>query len=45
MILKNCRICHSTNLKPYLNLGFTPPADSFIREQGLQQPEIKKTSK
>jgi hypothetical protein len=39
MILKNCRICHSTNLKPYLNLGFTPPADSFIREQGLQQPE------
>jgi hypothetical protein len=25
---------------PYLNLGFTPPADSFIREQGLSQPEI-----
>ena len=39
MILKNCRICHSTNLVPYLNLGFTPPADSFIREQGLQEPE------
>lgn len=39
MILKTCRICHGSSLQPYLNLGFTPPADSFIREQGLQQPE------
>jgi len=39
MILKNCRICHASSLQHYLNLGFTPPADSFIREQGLQQPE------
>ena len=39
MIIKNCRICHGSSLQPYLNLGFTPPADSFIREQGLQQPE------
>lgn len=39
MILKHCRICKGSNLQPYLNLGFTPPADSFIREQGLQQPE------
>lgn len=39
MILKTCRICQGTTLQPYLNLGFTPPADSFIREQGLQQPE------
>jgi hypothetical protein len=39
MILKNCRICHGSSLQHYLNLGFTPPADSFIREQGLQQPE------
>lgn len=39
MILKTCRICQGSNLQPYLNLGFTPPADSFIREQGLQQPE------
>lgn len=39
MILKYCRICKGSNLQPYLNLGFTPAADSFIREQGLQQPE------
>jgi len=39
MILKQCRICKGGSLRPYLNLGFTPPADSFIREQGLQQPE------
>lgn len=39
MILKNCRICKGDSLQPYLDLGFTPPADSFIREQGLQQPE------
>lgn len=39
MILKTCRICQGTSLRPYLNLGFTPPADSFIREQSLQQPE------
>lgn len=39
MILKSCRICKGSSLQPYLDLGFTPPADSFIREQGLQQPE------
>ena len=40
MKIKYCRICKGANLMPYLNLGFTPPADSFIREQGLSQPEI-----
>lgn len=39
MILKACRICKGSSLQPWLNLGFTPAADSFIREQGLQQPE------
>jgi SAM-dependent methyltransferase len=39
MILKHCRICKGSTLQPYLNLGFTPAADSFIREQGLKQPE------
>ena len=39
MILKHCRICKGISLQPYLDLGFTPPADSFIREQGLRQPE------
>ncbi|MBM3590930.1 MAG: class I SAM-dependent methyltransferase, partial [Alphaproteobacteria bacterium] len=40
MKIKYCRICKGANLSPYLNLGFTPPADSFIREQGLSQPEV-----
>ena len=40
MKIKCCRVCKGVNLTPYLNLGFTPPADSFIREQGLSQPEI-----
>lgn len=39
MILKSCRICKGSSFQPYLNLGFTPAADSFIREQGLQQSE------
>jgi SAM-dependent methyltransferase len=40
MNLKACRICHGSSFQRYLNLGFTPPADSFIRVQGLQQPEV-----
>lgn len=40
MNLKVCRICHGSRFQRYLNLGFTPPADSFIRVQGLQQPEV-----
>jgi len=40
MNLKNCRICHGNSFKRYLDLGFTPPADSFIAKQGLQQPEM-----
>ena len=35
-----CRICRGSNLERYLNLGFTPAADSFIREQALLQPEV-----
>ena len=40
MNLKVCRICHGSSFRGYLNLGFTPPADSFLRAQGLQQPEV-----
>jgi len=40
MNLKICRICHGSSFQRYLNLGFTPPADSFIAKQGLQQPEV-----
>lgn len=39
MNLKSCRVCKGSNFTPYLDLGFTPAADSFIRKQGLSQPE------
>lgn len=35
-----CRICHSTELKKFLDLGFTPPADDFLRPDRLQEPEV-----
>jgi hypothetical protein len=37
--LKTCRLCHGTSFQKYLDLGFTPPADAFIRAQALQEPE------
>lgn len=35
-----CRICHSSNLTKFLDLGFTPPADDFLSEKRLEEPEI-----
>lgn len=40
MSLRMCRFCHGSSFHQYLDLGFTPPADAFMRAQGLQQPEI-----
>ncbi|ADH85084.1 class I SAM-dependent methyltransferase [Desulfurivibrio alkaliphilus] len=34
-----CRLCGSTNLAKFLDLGFTPPADGFLRREQLQEPE------
>ena len=34
-----CRLCTSINLKKFLDLGFTPPADGFLRREQLQEPE------
>ena len=39
MNLRTCRVCHGTSFRKYLDLGFTPPADAFIRAQALQEPE------
>ena len=39
-MLKACRICHGSSFQQYLDLGFTPPADSFLGKQGLRQPEV-----
>jgi len=36
----NCRMCDSDNLEEYLDLGFTPPADQFLRKEQLTEPEI-----
>lgn len=40
MKIKACRICQGKSLQHYLDLGFTPPADSFIAKQGLEQGEV-----
>jgi 2-polyprenyl-3-methyl-5-hydroxy-6-metoxy-1,4-benzoquinol methylase len=36
----NCRICHSDQLTRFLDLGFTPPADDFLRPDRLEEPEV-----
>jgi len=35
----HCRICGTSNLFTFLDLGFTPPADQFLRENQLTEPE------
>jgi SAM-dependent methyltransferase len=38
-MVTRCRICGSSNLFEFLDLGFTPPADQFLREDQLRHPE------
>ncbi len=38
--MKTCRACNSTDLSQFLDLGFTPPADRFLRREQLAEPEI-----
>jgi SAM-dependent methyltransferase len=38
-MINNCRMCSSTKLRQFLDLGFTPPADSFLRLDQLLEPE------
>lgn len=35
----HCRICGSSSLFTFLDLGSTPPADQFLRENQLAEPE------
>src|SRR3989344_8095057 len=35
-----CRFCKSTKLEQFLDLGFTPPSDSFITKKQLDEPEL-----
>lgn len=34
-----CRFCRSTELEQFLDLGFTPPSDSFLTKRQLDEPE------
>jgi 2-polyprenyl-3-methyl-5-hydroxy-6-metoxy-1,4-benzoquinol methylase len=36
----NCRMCKSSNLELFLDLGSTPPADNFLTSKQLSEPEI-----
>jgi SAM-dependent methyltransferase len=33
-----CRMCKGTELANFLDLGFTPPADQFLRKEQLREP-------
>lgn len=35
-----CRVCNSVALTRFLDLGFTPPADDFLRPDQLNEPEV-----
>lgn len=35
----NCRMCKGGRLRRFLDLEFTPPADSFLRTEQLREPE------
>ena len=38
MIKKNCRLCNSTGLFKFLDLGFHPPSDQFKSKKQLDDP-------
>ena len=40
MYVQRCRICGSSKLTMFLDLGFTPPADQFKRKDQLTEEEI-----
>lgn len=37
---KRCRMCKSTDIKKFLDLGFSPPSDNFLTEEQLNFQEI-----
>lgn len=36
----SCRMCKGSGLTKFLDLGFTPPADQFLRKEQLHDPEV-----
>ncbi|HVH51292.1 MAG TPA: hypothetical protein VM690_04040, partial [Gaiellaceae bacterium] len=39
-IVTACRMCGSSALEPYLDLGHMPPADQFLRPDQLAEPTV-----
>jgi len=39
--LRRCRVCNSEDLYKYLDLGYTPLANSYLQESQLSGPEYK----
>jgi len=37
---KYCRMCKSSDVVKFLDLGFSPPSDNFLRREQLELPEI-----
>lgn len=35
-----CFVCHKNNLISFLDMGFQPPSDSFLKKEDLKKPEI-----
>jgi SAM-dependent methyltransferase len=40
MLVEHCRLCGSSQLTPFLDLGFTALADRFITREQLDEPEV-----
>ncbi len=38
--ITNCRMCGSSKLYEFLNLGFLPPADGILNEKDIKHPEV-----
>jgi SAM-dependent methyltransferase len=38
-MVTNCRMCASAKLRQFIDLGFTPLADAFLRADQMQEPE------
>jgi len=43
--LSKCRICNSTKLEPYFDLGVTPLANSYLNKEHLNKLEFKEELK
>lgn len=37
---KYCRMCKSNDMVKFLDLGYSPPSDNFLKEEQLEFPEI-----